>query len=260
MNNTILSIQNLTVTLRDSPSTAILQDVSFAVPKGAIVGLVGGSGSGKTTIGMATLGLLPAAMRIAGGNILFDGRDLTELAEPELREVRGKSIGFVFQEPVSAFDPLFTVGSQIAETIQAHETVPAEALQSRIIRLLSTVGLPDPVRAMKSYPHELSGGLRQRAMIAQAIACGPSLLIADEPTSSLDVTLQAHIMELFRQLRKDLGLSVLLISHDLGMVRNLADEVVILERGRVVEQGPVARIMAVPRHEYAKKLIEAETL
>jgi ABC-type microcin C transport system duplicated ATPase subunit YejF len=161
---------------------------------------------------------------------------------------------------VSAFDPLFTIGSQIAESIQAHERVSAEALQSRIISLLSSVGLPDPLRAARSYPHELSGGLRQRAMIAQAIACGPSLLIADEPTSSLDVTLQAHIMELFRQLRKDLGLSVLLISHDLGMVRNLADEVVILERGRVVEQGPVSRVMAAPRHEYAKKLIEAETL
>jgi len=260
MADNILSINNLTVTLRDERTTTILSDVSISMSQGAIVGLVGGSGSGKTTIGMSMLGLLPAAMRISSGKILFSGRDLTALSEPELRDVRGQRIGFVFQEPMSAFDPLFTVGSQIAETIQAHERVPAKALPSRIMRLLSTVGLPDPERAARSYPHELSGGLRQRAMIAQAIACGPSLLIADEPTSSLDVTLQAHIMELFRQLRKDLGLSVLLISHDLGMVRNLADEVVILERGRVVEHGPVDRVMAAPRHEYAKKLIEAETL
>lgn len=260
MKNNILSISNLTVTLRDGRATSILSDVSFDVPQGAIVGLVGGSGSGKTTAGMAVLGLLPSVMAISGGKILFEGRDLLEFPNAGMRDVRGRKIGCVFQEPASAFDPLFTVGAQIAETIQAHEKVSGSHLPSRILELLSRVGMPDPVRAVKSYPHELSGGLRQRAMIAQAIACGPSLLIADEPTSSLDVTLQAHIMELFRQLRKDLGLSILLISHDLGMVRNLADEVVILENGQVVEKGPAAQIMSAPRHEYSKKLIEAEAL
>jgi ABC-type glutathione transport system ATPase component len=256
----ILSIKNLSVTLRDAPSSAILQDVSFDVPKGAIVGLVGGSGSGKSTTGMSVLRLLPPAMRISGGRILFEGHDLLEVSEFGMREARGRKIGCVFQEPASAFDPLFTIGAQIGETVQAHEKISGAALQSRILELLSRVGMPDPARAAKSYPHELSGGLRQRAMIAQAIACGPSLLIADEPTSSLDVTLQAHIMELFRQLRKDLGLSILLISHDLGMVRNLAEEVVILEGGRVVEKGLVEQVMSAPRHEYSKKLIEAEAL
>jgi ABC-type glutathione transport system ATPase component len=260
MNDNILSIQNLSVTLRDAPSTAILQDISFAVPKGAIVGLVGGSGSGKTTTGMAVLRLLPLAMHISSGKILFEDRDLLELSGPEMRDVRGRKIGCVFQEPASAFDPLFTVGAQIAETIQAHNKLSGPVLQSRLIELLAKVGMPDPMRAAKSYPHELSGGLRQRAMIAQAIACGPSLLIADEPTSSLDVTLQAHIMELFRRLRKDLGLSILLISHDLGMVRNLADEVVILDSGRAVEQGAVEKVMSAPQNEYSKKLIEAEAL
>ncbi len=259
MNNT-LSIHDLSVTLRDVPSTVILQEVSFDVPQGSIVGIVGGSGSGKTTCGMAILRLLPSAMRIGSGQIRFGGRELMLLNEREMRHVRGGKIGFVFQEPVSAFDPLFTVGEQIAETIRAHEHVAGEALRSRILNLLDTVGMPDTVRALRSYPHELSGGLRQRAMIAQAIACGPSLLIADEPTSSLDVTLQAHIMELFRRLRKDFGLSILLISHDLGMVRRMADEVVVLEHGRIVENGPVEKVMAFPRHEYSKKLINAEAL
>jgi ABC-type glutathione transport system ATPase component len=260
MSDRILSVKDLSVTLRDAPARSILQGVSFDVPKGAIVGLVGGSGSGKTTTGMAVLGLLSPAMAVSSGKVLFEGRDLLELMAPAMREVRGRRIGCVFQEPASAFDPLFTVGAQIAETILAHEKVSGPALQSRILDLLSKVGMPDPARAAKCYPHELSGGLRQRAMIAQAISCGPSLLIADEPTSSLDVTLQAHIMELFRRLRKDLGLSVLLISHDLGMVRNLADEVVILESGRVVEKGPVGQVMSAPRHGYSKKLIEAEAL
>ncbi len=257
MNTPFLIIHDLSIFLAEEPQRVIIDRVSLAVSSGAIVGIVGGSGSGKTTLGLSVLGLVPLAMRVSSGGIMFEGQDILGLTVYKQRAVRGKRIGMVFQEPMSALDPVFTVGSQIAETILAHERLTQGEIEGRILGLLDRVGVPGAARVARSYPHELSGGLRQRAMIAQAIACSPSLLIADEPTSSLDVTLQAHMMELFRDLKKDLGLSIILISHDLGMVSRLADEVAIMCEGRIVEQGLAARIMMEPCHAYSRKLVEA---
>ena len=256
----LLFIRDFSIVLAENPQRMIIDRVSLAVSQGAIVGVVGGSGSGKTTLGLSVLGLIPPAMRVSSGGIIFEGQDILDLTAHEQRAVRGKKIGMIFQEPMSAFDPVFSIGSQIAETILAHERLTKGGLEKRVLGLLDRVGVPGVQRVARSYPHELSGGLRQRAMIAQAIACGPSLLIADEPTSSLDVTLQARMMELFRELKKDLGLSIILISHDLGMVSRLADEVAIMCEGKIVEQGAAERIMTQARHEYSRKLVEAGSL
>ena len=258
MDKELLTVNDLTVALHDVSGGVILENVSCAVRKGAILGIVGGSGSGKTTLGMAVLGIVPSAMRVVSGQIIFEGKNILDLSREEMRRVRGSRIGMVFQEPMSAFDPVFTVGAQIRETILAHRVISKSSLEKKILALLEAAGVPDPRRVAQSYSHELSGGLRQRAMIAQAISCEPALLIADEPTSSLDVTLQAHIMELLRRIRKDLGVSILLISHDLGMVRNLADEVVILDRGRVVESGCTKDVMTKSKEPYTKALMECE--
>ncbi|MBF0123326.1 MAG: ABC transporter ATP-binding protein [Candidatus Omnitrophica bacterium] len=257
MKTSLLTIRDLSIALVDSPQRVIIDHVSLAVPQGAVVGIVGGSGSGKTTLGLSVLGLVPPAMRVSSGEIIFEGQNVLRLSAREHGAVRGRRIGMIFQEPMSAFDPVFTIGSQIAETIFAHERLTRDELGRRVLGLLDRVGVQGAERVARSYPHELSGGLRQRAMIAQAIACGPSLLIADEPTSSLDVTLQAHMMELFRQLKKDMGLSIILISHDLGMVSRLADEVAIMCEGKIVEQGAAQDIMIKPNHTYAQKLVEA---
>ena len=255
----LLSVKNLSVRLRDT-GALILKDVSFDLPVGSVGAIVGGSGSGKTTLGMALLGLLPSAMWRSSGEIVFEGKDIVRLGDRELQKVRGQRIGMVFQEPVSAFDPVYTVGFQIAETLEAHGTSSGQKAAAHTLELLSLCGVPDPARIAGSYPHELSGGLRQRAMIALAIACNPPLLIADEPTSSLDVILQARIIELFRDLRQRLGLSILLITHDLGVARALADHVVVMNRGEVVEAGPVAKILSGAGHAYTRELIAAEDL
>jgi ABC-type glutathione transport system ATPase component len=250
-----LSVKQLNVRLRDD-GRSILKDVSFDLPVGSVGAIVGGSGSGKTTLGLALLGILPTAMWRSSGEIVFEGRDIARLSPRELQKVRGQRIGMVFQEPVSALDPVYTVGFQIAETLEAHRI----ASGPRTFELLEMCGVPDPARVAGSYPHELSGGLRQRAMIAQAIACGPTLLIADEATSSLDVMLQAKIIELFKDLKTKLKLSILLITHDLGVARALADHVVVLSRGEVVEQGPMAKVLSGAGHSYTRELIAAEEL
>jgi peptide/nickel transport system ATP-binding protein len=257
MKGELLSVKKLSVRLRDDHEP-ILRDVSLAVRPGSIVAVVGGSGSGKTTLGLAVMGLLPTALEGCGGEVLFEGEDILRFKADQLRALRGRKIGMVFQEPVSAFDPVYTIGSQIAETLAAHDLLASSQIPSRVVELLALTGVPDPKRVSRSYPHELSGGLRQRAMVAQAIACGPSLLIADEPTSSLDVTLQARILELFARLRTELGLAVIFITHDLGIARHLADEVIVMCRGEVVERGPVASVLSAPRQSYTRDLIAAE--
>jgi peptide/nickel transport system ATP-binding protein len=249
----ILSVNNLTVAVGDK---TLVDQVSFSVPQGRIVAVAGGSGSGKTTIALAILRLLASPLTIKQGSIVFEGQELLDLSAEKMRQRRGDRIGMVFQEPLSAFDPLFTVGQQIEEVLTAHTSLSKQERYKKVLDTLSEVELPDPKQAYKSYPHQLSGGMRQRAMIAQAIVGGPSLIIADEPTSSLDVTLQVKIIGIFSRLKKK-NISTLLITHDLGMIARLADEVVVLRQGRLVEQGLVDQVCGQPRHEYTKALVEA---
>jgi ABC-type glutathione transport system ATPase component len=251
--NSLLSINNLTVAVG---AKTLVDHVSFDVQQGKIVAIAGGSGSGKTTIGLSMLRLLSSALTIKQGSIVFEGKNLLELSTEEMRQRRGARIGMVFQEPLSAFDPLFTVGQQIDEALAAHTQLSKQGRYKKVLETLSEVELPDPKRAYESYPHQLSGGMRQRAMVAQAIVCNPSLIIADEPTSSLDVTLQIKIMELFCRLKKK-NMSILLIAHDFGMISHMADEVIILRQGLIVEKGPVAQVIGQPQHEYTKELVGA---
>jgi ABC-type microcin C transport system duplicated ATPase subunit YejF len=255
----LLSVKTLNVRLWDD-GRSILKNVSFDLPVGSVGAIVGGSGSGKTTLGLALLGLLPSAMWRSSGEIHFEGKDLARTSAQGLRTVRGGRIGMVFQEPMSAFDPVYTIGAQIVETLEAHRVSAGAEARARTLELLKMCGVPDPARIAGSYPHELSGGLCQRAMIAQAVACGPSLLIADEPTSSLDVMLQARVIELFRDLRARLGLSILLITHDLGVARALADHVAVMHKGEIVDKGTVEEIFSGVRHPYTTELIAAEKL
>ena len=249
----LLSIKDLTVVVGGK---ALVDGVSFDVPQGKIVAIAGGSGSGKTTIGLTILRLLPPALGIKQGSIVFEGQDLLGLSREEMRQQRGARIGMIFQEPLSAFDPLFTIGGQLDEALAAHTQLSNTQRRDKILDTLSEAGLSDPPRAYNSFPHQLSGGMRQRAMVALACICGPSLIIADEPTSSLDLTLQVKIMELFSLLKKK-NVSVLLIAHDLGMISRVADELIILRQGQMVEKGPTGKVMTQPVHDYTKALIEA---
>ena len=256
----LLSVRDLVVRIKDEHNARpLLRGLSFDIRKNTIVSLVGGSGSGKTTTGLSILRLLPAAFSIEQGEIIFEGKDLLALTELQMQSIRGRQIGMVFQEPLNAFNPVLTVGSQIEEVLFFHTSLRDSQIKEKVWQLLDIVGVPDPKRVARSYPHQLSGGLRQRAMIAQAIAVSPKLIIADEPTSNLDVTLQARIIELFRKLRSDLNISILLITHDLGMVEHLADEVVILSEGQVVESGRTQDVLKNPRHVFTRQLMDVLT-
>ena len=250
----LLSIEHVTISVG---SVNILDDVSLNIVQGRITGLVGGSGSGKTTLGLALLKLLPTPMRLTGGCIVFAGQDIALLDQEHIRRLRGGQIGMAFQEPLSAFDPIFTIGDQITETLAAHTQLNLKDRCARMMDVLHSVEIDDPARIARSYPHQLSGGLRQRAMIAQAIACKPRLMIVDEATSSLDVTIQANIMKLLRKLNKETGMGILLISHDLGMVGHWADDIAVIDRGKIVESGCAADVLSKPLHAYTKALIEA---
>jgi ABC-type dipeptide/oligopeptide/nickel transport system ATPase component len=254
----MLSVKNLTITVEGAtPEQTIVNQVSFEIKPQSVFALVGGSGSGKTTTGLSILKLLPSALKIVSGEIIFQGHSLLNSSEAHMRTIRGKDIGMVFQEPLTAFNPVFTIGYQIDEVLKAHSTFSALERDRRITELLNIVGLAQVKRVAQSYPHQLSGGMRQRAMIAQAIALNPPLIIADEPTSSLDVTLQARIIELFKRLKDEFKLSILLITHDLGMVEHMADEVAVLAKGEVVEYGTTPDLMTTPKHPFAVKLMNA---
>jgi ABC-type dipeptide/oligopeptide/nickel transport system ATPase component len=253
----MLTIKNLTISVEENMARKrIVDNVSLTVPSQTIFALVGGSGSGKTTTGLAVLRLLSPALQIEQGEILFENQDLLKASAEQVRQIRGRKISMVFQEPLHAFNPLFTIGYQIEEVLIYHTDMTPAKRQERVLELLDIVGIPDPRRIIISYPHQLSGGLRQRAMIAQALAGNPSLIIADEPTSNLDVTLQARIMELFRKLRNELRLSILLITHDLGVVTHLADEVAVMSQGQVVESGKTASVTTLPKHPYTRQLMD----
>ncbi|MEY4580971.1 MAG: hypothetical protein RL701_5674 [Pseudomonadota bacterium] len=230
--------------------------VSFELRAGGTLGVVGESGSGKSMTALSILRLLPSVSgRIVSGSIFFEGRDLLRLDERELRKLRGKSISMVFQEPMTALNPVYSVARQIGEVLRLHEGMSRADARARTIELLKVVGIPAPERRVDSYPHELSGGMRQRVMIAMSIACRPKLLIADEPTTALDVTIQAQIMDLLAQLREQMGMAVLLITHDLGVVAEFAEEVVVMYAGRIVEHAKAAELFSTPLHPYTQGLL-----
>jgi len=258
MSEPLLKIEGLSVTVYEGGRAKnIVNGIDLEVQKLGIVALVGGSGSGKTTTGLAILRLLQPGVSISGGQIHFEGVDLLKLPKEKMRQLRGSSISMVFQEPLDAFNPVFSIGYQINEVLLFHTQLNSQQRRERLYELLDLVGLPEPKQLAKSYPHQLSGGMRQRAMIAQAIAANPKLMIADEPTSNLDVTLQAKIMELFNKLRNELNLSILLITHDLGMVEHMADRIVVMRSGEVVEAEATRMIVEKPKHEYTRQLIKA---
>ena len=232
--------------------------VTYQVRRGETVCLVGESGCGKTVSALSILGLLPQPpARIAGGRVLFKGRNLLELPEKDLQSLRGREISMVFQEPMTSLNPVFTVGHQIGEVIVNHEGVSHQEAEERILKLLHDVGIPSPEERIHDYPHNLSGGQRQRIMIAMSLSCGPDLVIADEPTTALDVTIQAQILNLFRELQKEKGMAILQITHDLSVVAGVADRIYVMYAGMVVEEGSVWQIFRDPCHPYTMGLLES---
>jgi oligopeptide/dipeptide ABC transporter ATP-binding protein len=241
--------------LRSGGDAAAVADVSFTLNRGETLGLVGESGSGKSVTALSIIRLVQPPGRIVSGAIHFDGRDLMTLDETAMRAVRGRRIGFVFQEPMVALNPVYTIGQQIAETLEVHELARGAAARAKAVEWLEAVRVPNARLRADAYPHQLSGGLRQRAMIALALCAEPSLVIADEPTTALDVTVQAEILDLLRDLRREFGLSLLLITHDLGVVAEMADRVAVMYGGRIVEHGPAAQVFAAARHPYTRGLL-----
>lgn len=254
----LVRLENLSVTVDEANGVkTLLENITFAIPELSITALVGGSGCGKTTTGLAILQLLPLALSIKSGKIFFNNEDLRSASRERIRQIRGGEISMIFQEPLHAFNPVFSIGYQIDEVLQYHTGLSRAQRQKRILELLDLVELPDPRRMARDYPHQLSGGMCQRAMIAQAIAGDPKLIIADEPTSNLDVTLQARIIELFKKLKDELKLSILLITHDLGMVEHMADQVAVMTQGKIVESGLTKEVLSSPKHHYTQELMEA---
>jgi peptide/nickel transport system ATP-binding protein len=232
-----------------------VNDLTLTIARGETLGLVGESGSGKSLTALSILRLVEPPGRIAGGRVLFGGRDLLTLPEHEIRRVRGAQIALIFQEPMTALNPVFTIGDQIAETLVVHGLASWSEARRRAVDLLADVRLPDPEQRARDYPHQLSGGMRQRALIATALACRPALVIADEPTTALDVTIQGQILDLLRELKARYGLSLLLITHDLGVSAQTADRVAVMYAGRLVEQGAVRQVFAQPAHPYTQGLL-----
>ena len=255
----VLDVQNLNVKFRqDGSFVHAVRNVSFTVAKGETLAIVGESGSGKSVTALSTVSLLADSAQVTG-SITYGGKQMVGASEPELRRVRGNDISFIFQEPMTSLNPLHTIERQLAESIELHQGLRGPAIRAKIIELLTKVGIRDPETRLGAYPHELSGGQRQRVMIAMALANGPELLIADEPTTALDVTIQAQILDLLADLKAKEGMSLLFITHDLTIVRKIADRVCVMKDGEIVEQGPTAQIFAAPRHPYTQMLLAAES-
>lgn len=255
----LLEIQDLTVGFNtENGPIRVLENVSYHVPKAGTVGLVGESGCGKSVSVMTLMGLLPTPPSfVENGSIVFGGQDLLQIDEKERRSLRGKDIGMIFQEPMTSLNPTFSVGWQLAEPLRMHLNMSKSEARVECLRLLDMVGIGGGEKRLKQYPHELSGGLRQRIMIAMALACRPQLLIADEPTTALDVTIQAQILDLLAELQKELGMSVLMITHDLGVVTETCSYVYVMYAGRIVEHGPIADIFDTPAHPYTIGLLSS---
>jgi peptide/nickel transport system ATP-binding protein/oligopeptide transport system ATP-binding protein len=259
MKKPLLSVENLVLTFpAELGRLAVVDEVSLTLNRGETLALVGESGCGKSITALAIMRLLPKPGRIeAGSRIVFDGRNLLELSVPEMRAIRGGAIGMIFQEPMTSLNPVTTVGRQVMEAVSLHEKLSRGAARARVIELFEMVGIPDPGARFLAYPHQLSGGLKQRVMIAMAMAMRPRLLIADEPTTALDATIRAQILALIRQLSGSTGTAVLLITHDFGVVNEIADRVAVMYAGMIVEQGSRSELLSRPRHPYAQGLIKS---
>jgi oligopeptide/dipeptide ABC transporter ATP-binding protein len=259
MTNPLITVDHLqTYFDTDEGVVKAVNDVSFVIPRGKTLGLVGESGCGKSVTALSIIRLISPPGRIAGGRILLRDNGqvqvLSELPEAEMRRIRGRRISMIFQEPMTSLNPVFTIGSQIMETIRLHQKVSKAEARERAIEMLNKVRIPDPHRRIRDYPHQFSGGMRQRAMIAMALACNPRLLIADEPTTALDVTIQAQILDLLRELQEDNGMSILIITHDLGIIAEMADDVAVMYASKIVEYAPVKQLFDHPRHPYTQGL------
>ncbi|MDT7649127.1 MAG: peptide/nickel transport system ATP-binding protein [Pseudonocardiales bacterium] len=253
----VLAVRDLTVTFRtdDGPVSAV-DAVSFDVRAGEVLAVVGESGCGKSVTAMSIAGLLPASATVTG-SVRLRGQELVGAPEPVLRSVRGAEVAYVFQEPMTSLNPVFTVGSQITETLRIHQRLSRKEALARAVELLALVGIPSPATRVGAYPHQFSGGMRQRVMIAMALACDPAVLVADEPTTALDVTVQAAVLDLLRDLGTRLGTAIVLITHDLGVVADIADRVLVMYAGRAVETGPTQELFDVPQHHYTLGLLGA---
>lgn len=254
----ILEVNNLRTSFFDEDfEIKAVDGVSFTLPKGKTLGIVGESGSGKSITALSILRLIDKSGKIADGEILFNGTDLTKLSEKEIRTIRGNDISMIFQEPMTSLNPVYTIGKQIYEALEVHQGLDKKKGKQRTIELLELVGIPSPEQRFKQYPHELSGGMRQRVMIAMALACNPKLLIADEPTTALDVTIQAQILELINGLQVELGMSVIMITHDLGVIAETCDYVAVMYGGQVVEYREVKQLFKDPKHPYTVGLLNS---
>jgi ABC-type dipeptide/oligopeptide/nickel transport system ATPase component len=250
----LLDVRDLSVAFGDR---TVVDRVTFRIATGETLGVVGESGSGKSVTAFSILRLVQPPGRITGGRVTFEGRDLLTLSEREMREVRGARISLIFQEPMTALNPVMRIGDQIAEALTVHDRATRADARLSAIELLEAVRIPDAARRVRDYPHQLSGGMRQRVMIAIALACQPPLIIADEPTTALDVTIQAQVLELLRELRARYNLSLLLITHDFGVIAEMADRVAVMFKGQIVEDGPVRQILRTPQHDYTRALLSA---
>lgn len=252
----LLEVNGLTTAFTgDYGKTVSVDHIDFNVDEGEVVCIVGESGCGKSVTSLSIMGLLGRGGAVTDGSVLFDGKNLLEMTEKELDEIRGDRLTMIFQDPLTSLNPVFTVGNQIMESIRRHLHLSKEDAAKRAVSVLEKVGMPEAGAVMKKYPHTLSGGMRQRAMIAMALCCNPALLIADEPTTALDVTIQAQIMGLLKDLRSEIGMSMILITHDIGLVASMADRVLVMYAGQIIEEAPVDELFHAPKHPYTKALL-----
>ena len=258
MSENILSVQNLHTSFHtDKGEVKAVNGVTFNLEKGKILGIVGESGSGKSVTAYSIMRILDKNGRITEGKILYKGQDIAEFSEKQMREFRGKCCSIIFQDPMTSLNPVFTVGNQLREAIELHTDRKGKEAEARAIEMLTLVGVNEPEKRVKQYPYELSGGMRQRVMIAMALACEPDILIADEPTTALDVTIQAQILELMQSLQKKLGMAIIIVTHDLGVIADMCDEIIVMYGGRVCERGTAEDIFYRPHHEYTKGLLRS---
>ncbi len=258
MSENILSVQNLHTSFHtDKGEVKAVNGVTFNLEKGKILGIVGESGSGKSVTAYSIMRILEKNGRITEGKILYKGQDIAEFSEKQMREFRGKCCSIIFQDPMTSLNPVFTVGNQLREAIELHTDRKGKEAEARAIEMLTLVGVNEPEKRVKQYPYELSGGMRQRVMIAMALACEPDILIADEPTTALDVTIQAQILELMQSLQKKLGMAIIMVTHDLGVIADMSDEIIVMYGGRVCERGTAEDIFYRPHHEYTKGLLRS---